>query len=365
MSICEVISQMSPEKINQMTRCLVWETGGRLMSELQQLYQRHEPEYEVFQVFLATHSFRYLGGNNSKNFAIESTISEDEAVFVLKVENRLGRSNEIETRLRDSSVSDIFMPIFAERETAYTDRKGNAYNLLVTEYCDGSDVGSHGHSITDDTERCLSAVMIYSKMADFLGKMQNEFVAFPDMKNANWLIDIEGNLRVSDTKSFVEMSARQKVWFRHGLNEGTKLMSTTYMSPPEFKYGNTRAFSGDKMHAYLLGKNLYQYLTGSTPRIFYGKDAQGKQKIKTDASELDFSHAVFSTDDGVVLKALIEASVKNNPDERISLTDMHVQLEAISLQQTAVQKTQEFREMVSEGRNSDGELEADDEFKLT
>ncbi|MDF1646004.1 MAG: hypothetical protein P1U61_03340 [Legionellaceae bacterium] len=333
----QLISDMRREKIIQMTQLLtqnILSSKENLMSQLRALYSQDDPEYHAFQAFLDEHTFCYLGGNNSKNFVVKNKLTRE--AVVLKVENRKGMSNDLETRLRSSSVSDVLTDVFAEREANYTTSNGVfcQRSLLITEYCKGLDVGKHGCAIANDRLRLASALTLHVSMSDFLEKLQDEHAVFPDMKSANWLVDETEQIKIADTKSFLEMSSRQKVWFRHGLNEHAPLLATTYMNPPELKYSKTKAFSGDKMHAYMLGKSLYQYVTRATPHIFYGKDKAGRRIIKTDASELDFTHAVFEGEAGLAVKQLIQDVVKNNPDERISLAETHARLASINAQYT-------------------------------
>lgn len=277
--------------------------------------------------------------------------------------------NALEARLRNSSVTEFFTSVFCSREANYTDKNGKVFerNLQATELCDGQDLEKQAALIKDNDARLTSALSVFSDMADFLEKLQTEHAAFPDMKLANWLMDEKGRVRISDTKSFLETSARGRIWFRHGLNEEAPLLVTPCMNPPELKASKTKAFSADKMHAYMLGKCLYQYVTAVSPHVFYKKDARGRNQVITDARELSFTHPVFDGETGAALRALIEASVKNNPDERPSLSEMHAQIKALGVQHAAVQTTQAFREAVSAARSDSDtpEVKSDTSFKPT
>lgn len=88
-----------------------------------------------------------------------------------------------------------------------------------------------------------------------------------------------------------------------------------YFEPPEFKRNGPYAgkITADSTHAFILGKNLYTFVTG-------------KFDEKNSGHQLDFSSEAFKTGTGVELKALIHDLVKPNPEDRISVTEAHSRL---------------------------------------
>ena len=100
-------------------------------------------------------------------------------------------------------------------------------------------------------------------MALILLELTKHHVAFPDMKNANWLID-KGVLKIADTKTFISTNDNGFVNVESTAkdNIGRKAFARTtgWISPEMNNYLNYDIpFSADKMHAYLLGVNLSRY----------------------------------------------------------------------------------------------------------
>ena len=56
------------------------------------------------------------------------------------------------------------------------------------------------------------------------------------------------------------------------------------MSAPKMLEKPQPNFSADKMHTYILGKNLYQHVTGCDAEYFHDIDTQGHHIFRLDAS---------------------------------------------------------------------------------
>ena len=303
----KILANMEPEKVNLLLEIL---SAGAAFNKrrLINLYMASEPGYAEYQRFLRNNSIQFLGGNNSKNFKIIP--ANGASPLILKVENRLGMPKGVEQHLRLHSLQEVFTPVFAERQ-AYCDIGGHsvARTLVVTEFCSGGDLESHGVQIgRNDAKRIQSALDIYSQMGTILKNMHQEYCSFPDMKNSNWLIDTHGKVRIADTKSFSPIQRNGEVNITENMKKWYGFLSTSYMNPPEFDLPTP--FSADKMHSFMLGKNLYQYLSNCPWRYLANNNI---------VRNYDFSATVFSTEEGIQLKSLIYKMIQPNPADRISV----------------------------------------------
>ena len=304
-SPAEIIANMLPEKASKLAEIL---SSGKGLDKdrLSALYEVGEAGKEAFDDFLSKYSIECFSDVNSKNFIltrIETTLKER---CVLKLEDRLGMSSEMEARLRETELQGVLAPISADRQVTYavSDNEFVTRRLVVTEYYDGKDLTQHAKKHVDDEARLDSAIKIYTEMADILTRMEAEGCAFPDMKNANWLIDKNGHLRISDTKTFLPI--RENGSLDTG---GDTPLSTSFMGPPEICFFSVQA---DKMHSYLYAKDLYQYLTGAPSEYFFVDPDNLFSDLKT-VDELDFNLPVFQTERGQLLAPLIKDMMLERP----------------------------------------------------
>lgn len=317
-----IIANLAPDKISNLLEVLIDEDSQESLTDrIGKIYQEDEPGAGVFQAFLEDNCISFLGGSNSKNFKI--TPLNGGEPYVLKVENRLGVPCEAEQHLRTHSLSKTLSSVSISRQTCYEkipNIKYGSRNLLVTEFFHGGDIENYRKSVKDS--HISSALNIYHQMASILQGIQNDSGVFPDMKNSNWLVDVDGTLKIADSKSFL---------FTYGdtLNlqrlepRGYFLTDTRHLRPPEVwqALGGTPC-SADKMHAFMLGKNLYQYLTACDEKYLLDKN---------DASMLDFSSVQFKSQSGKELKLLNEGLVKPLPLQRISVQEAKDKLAKLQL----------------------------------
>lgn len=313
----EIIANMSPEKISFLLDIL---TEHDFRQQLANLYSNDESGQIEFQAFLQTHQIEYLGGMNSRNFKV--TPNDGDRPFVLKVDNRKGAPRSTAVHLREGSLRDTFIPIAAQRQTSFGEQITRT--ILVTAYCDGGDIESHENThCKDDEQRIKNALSIYGQMGAILEKIRLDGCYFPDMKNSNWLIDSSGIVCLSDDKSFlftnqdlnVDRTINSENWYGY--------LSTRAMNPPEFAYliGNN-TIPADAMHAYMLGKNLYQYLSGCDSNYLYNH---------CHPSTFDYSAPVFQTNKGRELQSLILKLAAFDYKNRISVKQAVHELERIEV----------------------------------
>ncbi len=324
----DFLLNMSPQKVISLLSIL--SVGSHWnKDEYRGLYQRSDRDYMVFRTLLASHTIEFLGGINSKNFKI--TKKNDGSRFVLKIDNRLGMPLSVEAHLRKKGLQETFTRIFAERQGTYFiqswPRIKTTGSLMLTEFCEGKDLETHAGQLATDDERITSALNIYSQMARILSDIKSASCLFPDMKNSNWLVSEDGVVRIADTKSLVFAERTDGIFFwRHRFyakdlsKNWCRLILTSPMNPPEMASHRRENLSVGKFHSYMLGKNLYQYLTGC-PFDYLTDRHHGET--------YDFTLPVFKSFEGSQLKDLIIQFVKPQSADRMGLAALTKILEAM------------------------------------
>ena len=317
-SLPELLANMPPEKVDSLLKIL-FDGANFNRAELIELYLSHEEGYEDFQMFLRTHTIMSLGGGNSHNFKI--TDMRNRQSLVLKIDFREKYPRHADIYLRKRSLEKVCTPIWAERDASFINQKNQLItrSLLVTDYCQGSDLESHAQLSRPINELISLALNIYLQMASLLRNIIRDGCAFTDMKNSNWLID-KGVLKLADTKSFLfidksgllDMTIPENYWF-YGIT------GTVDLIPPELNCRRPSPSSADKAHTFMFGKNLYQFLT-KAPDL---DDVIG--------NKTDFSAPVFLTPSGALLKALIEKLTQEDSTQRPSMDEVINELNQIKV----------------------------------
>ncbi|MFJ1268275.1 hypothetical protein ACD661_06880 [Legionella lytica] len=329
-SLPELIANMPPEKVDSLLKIL-FEGAGFNRLELIQLYSSQEDGYKEFQVFLHTHTIMSLGGRNSHNFKITNTYTGHN--LVLKIDFREKYPRHADIHLRKRSLENVCTPIWAERDASFLNQKGQCITrtLLVTDYCQGSDLESYAQFSRPLSELITLALNIYLQMASLLRNIVLDGCAFTDMKNSNWLLN-NGVLKLADTKSFLfidesgllNMSIPENYWF-YGVT------GTIDLIPPELNCRLPPPSSADKAHTFMLGKNLYQFLT-KVPDL---DDVIGEKT--------DFSAPIFLTPSGVLLKELIIKLTQEDSKLRPSMSEVISELTKIKLVQAYITQFRQYK----------------------
>ncbi len=311
----ELLANMAPEKISNLMKHLSSKPAPKA---LKNPYRRDESGYPAFQTLIDTHAFRFLGGENSRNYKIINRATL--AVVVLKVENRLGEPKAAEATLRAGVLRDILTPIAVERNAIFLDASNNpvAGTLIVTDYCTGGNLYHHSHHQLDANVRLTSALDIYSQMATILNTLSLSGFLFSDMKNENWLLTHDGKLQIADPKSFLPI--RCGVYnSENAENTWYTFTHTNYMNPPEFALPPV-TFSADKALAFMLGINIYDYLCQANEAELDALNVAPSGK---------FSHPIFKSEVGIGLKKLIKKLLKTDPASRASVQEALTELAGI------------------------------------
>jgi Protein kinase domain len=321
-SLSELIANMSPEKADKLAGILIKgeKSDDKLFDELLELYKPRDKSDEAkrYKNFLKTYRITFLGGGNSKNYKVENYKTGD--IEVLKVDCRLNMPRGVEQHLREK-LGDKLTPNRAERSVVCEDPKTSSNvsrTLLVTEFCQsGSILDLRNKMIkerkTYDDLREKSAD-VFEKMTDVFMQIQKNDCIFPDAKLTNWLVDNSGNVRIADTKSFLFTDEDGNYSKAMPENKRYGLLSTPSFNPPEYNHSKINA---DSAHAYMLGINLYVFMTGGVPK-------------EKDAKDFDFSSQAFKGEKGEKIKSIIQSLVKESPEARMSVKDAHIELKALA-----------------------------------
>jgi len=340
-TLADWITEMDQRKVVCLMESLANLKSNDIGSCFEQVYQPSEPEYNDFMRFISSHSITRLGNDgkgNAINYQVTDLNTSDSVI--LKLDNRLDRPRQIAGYLAAGSLSDVLIPEEVARRATYVDSKSGTKmtrSLVVQRYCPGGDLRQHSIQQTSLEQRTDYAFDIYQKMGNVLLKMRQDHGAFPDMKNTNWLFDgdqlliaDDKSLRVGDSSGFLEAHTPQNKWYG-------SLLRTKGLVPPEMLSPNPIEI--DKMHVFIWGKNLYDYLVAH---------AQGYSNDDTDGKNFNFNHPIFEGVDGDALRQLIIQTVNPQPANRLSMPDAIVRLRTIqSMRQTRQRCLEQLRTLPS------------------
>lgn len=318
-----LLMTMSTEKLEELAAIL--NQGPDFNPELlENLYSPLEPGYEEFNRFMdRMPHFAFLDGNNSKNFEINYPDSHSE---VLTLENRLDFPCVITSKMR-SNLSDLIPEVRAKRAVTFEDDTSGVINrsVVLNDYCVGRDLELHTRGLSQD-KKIEYALILYAQMAKSVLRLQDNQLIFPDMKNANWLLNDKGQLVILDTKSFLYMNHKGKIdttlpenqWHNgfiqdHGVMAYEIAQRLNHREPID-------GIDVDKLHSFAMGKNIFQYLTECT-----------NEELATNTLPFE-GKAIFQTPQGIALRTLIESMTSNDIKTRPSIKSVLMTLNEIQMQ---------------------------------
>jgi serine/threonine protein kinase len=229
----------------------------------------------------------------------------------------------IEHDLRQQqSLKDIFTPINADRQVLGRSSDGTMVSrtLIVTDFCTSGSVLDYSNAVRNNN----NATELFQKTNHIMGQMIQVFMdiqkancCFTDSKLTNWLVDEQGNIRIADTKSFIYTENGQYKPNITG-NEKATIVCTYGFQPRELY---KTSFDAEKLHAAILGRNIYACLTGKWP---------------TDPISICLSRyeLVFQDDMGQKYLTLINDLTKDPPYKRMNLADAKIALENLETRLT-------------------------------
>lgn len=320
----EMLSGMSADKLSQFLEILSHGANINFFA-LSALYPPGDTSLEAqrFDNFKSNYNLDFLGGNNAQNFKLTNTSTLEETV--VKVEYRMGSPKLLEKNLRHGVLQDRLAPVFTERQASFNHAVHGPTTccLVQTALVKGGDLEACAKRYPDEQERFAVAVDLYGQMCDVFLAMESNQTAFPDAKNTNWLVDDQNRLQLADTKSFIPINPDGKFIKAANMWQGFLCILTPYVSPPEIipnpniSNQSMIAVDANAMHVYMLGKNLYQFVTDCP---YY---------VLSDTQKLNFELPVFKTPDGILLKNLIQHAIQDDPAQRIRVEEVKTQLATI------------------------------------
>ena len=307
--IAQIISDMLPDKADTlMTILYKAQNNSNLLKDLYEI-DDNNVEANHWRQFLQTHSVEFLDGANSKNFKVKNLT--DGCVNILKVDNRLGMPRHIEQHLRER-LGDVFLPIHADRQVTGAIKSSRfkvSRTLIVSDFCPFGSVYEHSIRMKENGEAAIfkSANDLMGQMVQIFLDIQKANCIFPDSKPTNWLVDADDKLRLADTKSFL--------FTQNGMysendpeSEEEGIVITKKFDPPDMK--NTTIID-DELHAFLLGLNIYVYLSGDLP------------------NPIVFTAPIFQSELGQKYKELIESLTQDVSCRRMGLIAAQAKLQAL------------------------------------
>jgi hypothetical protein len=350
----ELLETIPPRKLDKMLRILL--KPGFKQENLSDVYKEDEKGREAFLALCKVYDIAPLRDGNSSIFEVTRK-KKPKDKLILKIENRMGQPRKAAMHLRENSMKGYFNPVYAERQATCKNPRSNAQELITrtiqtTKFQKNEDLDMQGCYIEEAQPklRLKKAARIFRQMAGrMLGAQQDNIFIF-DAKSTNWVDDAEvGELLFHDDKSPVFVNDEGLVDLTSDKNKSYDMIYSDYMCAPEMN--RYTPFSADKAHVYMLGKNLYQYLTGRDCNAFIEvtRKANG-QKIERfihSADELDFPTEIFGTKEGKRYEALIRQMIQPEASARCLLDAAKKELasiEGVQLNKELNQELEVFRD---------------------
>jgi serine/threonine protein kinase len=231
-----------------------WETKRALLS-LKELKANHLSLEEI--AYLQNHQISFVSVGNSLN--VQVTTSDQQKTGVFGLVRPMGSPERLPDEFRNRKG---VKQLFADKASVIPEQTMKRYKnepityYMANHYQNGSYL-SVANKLTAPKRHTTCAGHL-SKIARALKKLQDNEIFFPDAKIANWLIDSQGNPVILDDKSprsfeQAEIRAAQKKGF----------LGTDGYWPPNRLPKNSEDFK--KCHAYILGANIYNFLTDRPP----------------------------------------------------------------------------------------------------
>ncbi|MFA6302569.1 MAG: hypothetical protein WC627_05480 [Legionella sp.] len=310
-----LIANMSPEETNEFASrlehfALYLDEHAPALSMTKVIEGMYSKKSEQYQI-LSEYSFENLGGFNSLNFKI--THNTTQQAQVIKLENRINNPKDLANRLELNALREHTTNTSVDKLAFYQNGDKNPVikKIVINEFCLGSSLESKAKKVLkNQSEKINLALDYFKQMAAIMMIMQEEQVAFADAKNGNWLLDEFGKLKISDTKSLIRAKNNQ-INLEKNWEQGYGFVLSATHIPPE--YPGSHLMDAEKLHSYLLGKNLYQFLT-CAPQVMLIKNKDG--------ASFNFSAELFKTAEGLKLKELILNLTDADPAKRISLKEV-------------------------------------------
>lgn len=302
--ISAMLSSMHRGKLQKLAVLLSEESFSQ--SSLSSLFKPGELGYEAFHHFNHNHTITLLTRGHSKNFKIapKQSHNDNDGEMVLKLGEQLLMTRRVTERLRNSSFSQHLVSSSAEQQVSFTiNGQKRLKTISINDFCPEGNLFSHSKKTRAEKNNLKTiqlAINLFSQMATILLELSRLNIAFPDMKNTNWLVK-NGKVLIADTKSFVATDngrVTEQSIAKDNAERALLLGSKGFVLPEmEIFSRYKQPFSADQMHSGLLGIALFQYLTSCyDERLWRRQDS---------STYNDWS--VFQLEEGIKLKQLIQS----------------------------------------------------------
>lgn len=291
------------------------------IGELARLYEPLDSNYDAYQSFLEQHTIQFLAGKNSKNFVIENKQSGSK--YILKVENRIDATKEVERTLRRTlnkypNNDNFLVEVYAERRVlcGLSGSKLTA-TLVFMNYCEGKTLTQLATIPTSIEERIELGIEIGLAHLKLVKKTQDMNVVNTDYKGDNLFFvrdsfSSELIATVADCKAFC---AAQDGFFIPPWD--SRAITSGVLGAPEIvnKEIIRGRFRVEPIHLYTVAKNIFMVLAADDD------EAISTSLLIPGFIDLLFTSPLFTTIKGQVLKDLLMKLGRFNPDDRLSLDE--------------------------------------------
>ena len=325
--LSDILDSMTTEEVTQIIQVLSTAKAKTIRKSLSAI----APLNHSYQALLIQHDIDFIGGANSKNFSFVNR--QNAQRIIMKVENRLDTPKKEERELRtalsnEKDETSFLVREWSDRRVVYEDptsHKMQARRLIVMDCSQGrtledlpleADIPAQQQLAVDIA---LAQIMVYKKM-HLLGK------TWTDGKGENIFFyrdPLTQHMRaeIADCKAIFSCDPRLGV-----MPPDDGYLHTPGSTAPELMTKQTNPINVDKAAAYTIGRNLYESLLKFVPKAYikyFTPTASGQ--CPYEAIELDqnyFKHAIFAEP----YQSLVQSLVNADPNARISLDELYLQL---------------------------------------
>jgi hypothetical protein len=256
------------------------------------------------QFDLAQLNFRFLGGNNNKNWLVTDEEGYYHSPSIIRLEEAdlldygLYTKVQANEKLRQHfATNNYYFPCERPEDVLMPNKR---YNLVWSEYCPNQDLLSYSSKTTSN--KLDQALELTKKVAVIAQDLTEEKLGYTDIKAANFLLRNDGTVITADTKSFVSLDDNGKFSLKGSL-------TTRAYRPEDEDPAHAESFM-----TYQIGLMLYELIVASPTLTEKPWLDRGKS--------LDFNLPLFNTPQGKKIQALVAEAMDLEPKRRPSLKEV-------------------------------------------
>lgn len=341
-AVADQFAQMEYRQLNQLSYDIQALQGK---DDIQRLSRRTEAEKAAIpvdikqSVRIGETEVTRLGAKNIPLFKATTTLQsgEQQSVAIRIVDDQ--RVIDAKKQIAATDAGKHLAKQFACLPAEYSNGVVQNY-LEVSEFCRQGDLKGHMNEKSGE-ERVASAGKYSQNLVEMMLDFKKQGASYTDIKPANFLINDEGRLVLSDTKSLILTGGERDV-----KTKGNIINTEGYRAPEQYlqrmeekglrSQGNAEALKAsrrleeettnlDALERYQIGVTIYEMVTGhvvaSEPRNEKGEHA------------FNFNHpALNQGGDGQLLKEVIQGLTATDPAQRMSFEEAQTKLNQLSLQ---------------------------------